>query len=443
MGRDQVQHIEMARDFGQRFNHLYGEHFVLPEAAIEEHVATLPGLDGRKMSKSYDNTIPLFAPREQLKKLIFAHRHRLARAGRSRRTREDSALFQLYQAFAIAEEAAAMRQAFADGIAWGDAKQQLFERIDREVAPLREKYEALMAEPDEIEALLRDGAQRLRAQYATPLHGATARSGRPARPVARNRGAGAKRANASARAATFKQYREADGQFYFKLVDGDRVLLQSEGFESARDAGQLVARAKQDGGPQLRRSMRRGRRPLRRRRARARAAGRQRRGPASPRWRNSPRRRVNPFVELNLAAILFLPWFAILGVLYWLYPRQPRPAWRKWFDLRRAGGLGARVRLAACTGRHGLGRPGYGRMWQQIVGDVGLVWRVPRRAGAGRSGPASHAGGPRYQFRAGGSVESPPRFSSRVSAGKPALHDPSGPAAMSAVPCLPSLFDAP
>src|SRR5688572_31415596 len=70
VGRDQVQHIEMARDFGQRFNHLYGEHFTLPEAVIEEQVATLPGLDGRKMSKSYDNTIPLFAPREQLKKLI-------------------------------------------------------------------------------------------------------------------------------------------------------------------------------------------------------------------------------------------------------------------------------------------------------------------------------------------------------------------------------------
>src|SRR6218665_2531718 len=70
VGRDQIQHIEMARDIAASFNHLYGEHFVLPEAQIEENVATLPGLDGRKMSKSYDNTIPLFAPREQLKKLI-------------------------------------------------------------------------------------------------------------------------------------------------------------------------------------------------------------------------------------------------------------------------------------------------------------------------------------------------------------------------------------
>ncbi|MDO4968454.1 MAG: tryptophan--tRNA ligase, partial [Comamonadaceae bacterium] len=70
VGRDQIQHIEMARDIASSFNHLYGEHFVLPEAAIEENVATLPGLDGRKMSKSYDNTIPLFAPRNELKKLI-------------------------------------------------------------------------------------------------------------------------------------------------------------------------------------------------------------------------------------------------------------------------------------------------------------------------------------------------------------------------------------
>ena len=129
VGRDQVQHIEMARDIGQRFNHLYGEHFALPEAAIEEHVATLPGLDGRKMSKSYDNTIPLFAPREQLKKLIFAIMTDSRAPGEPKDT-QDSALFQLYQAFAIADGSDAMRQAFADGIAWGDAKQRLFERID-------------------------------------------------------------------------------------------------------------------------------------------------------------------------------------------------------------------------------------------------------------------------------------------------------------------------
>jgi len=167
VGRDQVQHIEMARDFGQRFNHLYGEHFTLPEAVIEAHVATLPGLDGRKMSKSYDNTIPLFAPREQLKKLIYSIVTDSKAPGEAKDA-DASNVFQLYQAFASSDETAAMRAAFADGIGWGDAKQRLFERIDAEIAPLRERYETLIAQPQRIEAQLRDGAQRLRARYATP-----------------------------------------------------------------------------------------------------------------------------------------------------------------------------------------------------------------------------------------------------------------------------------
>lgn len=250
VGRDQVQHIEMARDFGQRFNHLYGEHFTLPEAAIEEHVATLPGLDGRKMSKSYDNTIPLFAPRAQLEKLIYAIKTDSRAPGEPKDT-QDSALFQLYQAFATPAEVDAMRKAFADGIAWGDAKARLFERIDREVAPLRERYDALMANPAHIEALLRDGAKRLRARYATPLlqqlREAVGLRDLSTSPVAAKEARSAKRA-----APTFKQYRESDGRFYFKLVDGDRVLLQSDGFDSARDAGQLVAKAKQDAGATFR-----------------------------------------------------------------------------------------------------------------------------------------------------------------------------------------------
>ena len=168
VGRDQVQHIEMARDFGQRFNHLYGEHFTLPEAVIEAQVATLPGLDGRKMSKSYDNTIPLFAPRATLKKLI-ASIVTDSRAPGEAKDADNSNVFALYQAFASSEETAAMRAAFDEGIGWGDAKQALFERIDAEIAPLREKYEALIAKPAEIEAILRDGAQRLRTRHATPL----------------------------------------------------------------------------------------------------------------------------------------------------------------------------------------------------------------------------------------------------------------------------------
>ncbi len=241
VGRDQVQHIEMARDFAQRFNHLYGEHFTLPEAVIEQHVATLPGLDGRKMSKSYDNTIELFAPREQLKKLIFSIVTDSGAPGEAKDA-DSSNVFQLYQAFANFEETVAMRQAFADGIAWGEAKQQLFERIDAELAPLRERYQTLIAHPGLIEQQLRDGAQRLRARYATSLL-------RELRAAVGLRDLGMPSESAGVTRAqsvlpAFKQYRERDGKFYFKLVDGERVLLQSSGFDSPRDAGTRIARLK-------------------------------------------------------------------------------------------------------------------------------------------------------------------------------------------------------
>jgi len=240
-----VQHIEMARDFGQRFNHIYGhDFFVLPEAAVDDNVATLPGLDGRKMSKSYDNTIPMFASRNDLKKLIAGILTDSRAPGEPKDT-DGSALFQLYQAFATAEDTAAFAQAFADGIGWGDAKQQLFERIDAEVTPLREKYEALMAKPGAIEAILRDGASRLRTQHATPTL-QRLREAVGLRDLSQITTVDAKstRKDASVAAPTFKQYRDADGKFYFKLVHGERVLLQSTGFASPRDAGQRIASIK-------------------------------------------------------------------------------------------------------------------------------------------------------------------------------------------------------
>jgi tryptophanyl-tRNA synthetase len=247
VGRDQIQHIEMARDFGARFNHLYGEHLVLPEASIEESVATLPGLDGRKMSKSYDNTIPLFAPPAELKRLIFSIVTDSRAPGEPKAT-EGSALFQLYQAFATPEQAAAFAQAFADGIAWGDAKQALFERLDAELAPMRAKYDTLIAQPVEIEATLREGAEKAR-KIATPLlremrHAVGLRDLRDAGATARD---GAPRAK-SAALPQVKQYRERDGQFYFKLADGEgALLLQSAAFANPKEAGAWIARLRQDG----------------------------------------------------------------------------------------------------------------------------------------------------------------------------------------------------
>ena len=247
VGRDQVQHIEMARDFGQRFNHIYGrDYFTLPEALVDEDVAMLSGLDGRKMSKSYDNTIPLFAPREQLKKLVFSTLTDSRAPGEPKQT-EGSPLFQLYKVFASAGETAAFAQAFADGIGWGDAKQQAFEAVDREIAPQRERYEALMARPQDIEAILRDGARRLRERYATPfiaeLREAVGLRDLSSTVVAEPESAATK----AVVLPVFKQYREADGKFYFKFALGERVLLQSAGFDSPRDAGQRIAAIRRDG----------------------------------------------------------------------------------------------------------------------------------------------------------------------------------------------------
>ena len=245
VGRDQIQHIEMARDIALRFNHLYGEHLVLPEAAVEESVALLPGLDGRKMSKSYDNTIPLFTPHDQLRKLI-ASIVTDSRAPGEAKTVEGSAIFQIYQAFASHEETAALRQAYADGIGWGDAKQILFERVDREVAPLRERYHALMSKPADIEAMLHAGADKARA-VATPFM-KELRQAVGLRNLGMQAAAKTSAKTDKAASASFKQYREKDGKFYFKLVSAQgQELLHSDGFDSPKDAAVLITELKTKG----------------------------------------------------------------------------------------------------------------------------------------------------------------------------------------------------
>ena len=246
VGRDQIQHIEMARDLASSFNHRYGEHFVLPEALIEDHVATLPGLDGRKMSKSYDNTIPLFAPPEQLQKIIAGIKTDSLAPGEPKTT-DGSALFQIYQAFGSAAECDAMRQAYAQGIAWADAKHQLFERINQEISPLRARYEELMAHPEQLEALLQAGAAKARSM-ATPMM-SRARHAVGLRNLLDLRNSKVSH-NAKAHKTalpSFKQYRDADGKFYFKLVDAaGKLLLQSQGYASPQDAGIDVKKLQAD-----------------------------------------------------------------------------------------------------------------------------------------------------------------------------------------------------
>ncbi|MHB1059048.1 MAG: tryptophan--tRNA ligase [Rhodanobacter sp.] len=246
VGRDQIQHIEMARDLGQRFNHLHGrEFFVLPEALIEEQVATLPGLDGRKMSKSYDNTIPLFAGgRKQLRETIM----RIVTDSRlpgEPKDPDDCALFTIFRAFASDIETEAFRQALLDGLGWGEAKQILYERIETDVASMRDRYETLMADPAAIEAILLQGAQKARA-IATPkvaalrevlgLRAMTTAATPAGRPAA---------ASKPDKMPRFASFRDADGNFRFRLfsAEGEELLL-SKPFADPKAAGALQKQIK-------------------------------------------------------------------------------------------------------------------------------------------------------------------------------------------------------
>ena len=163
VGRDQIQHVEMARDIAQRFNHHFGEYFVLPVAQVDDDVAVLQGLDGRKMSKSYNNTIPLFLAEKQLKKHINKIKTNLLEPGEPKDP-DSSSVFQIWQAFANQEQTAQMREQFAAGIAWGEAKKQLFELINLQLSEPRQRYQALIANPAQVEKVLLQGAEKARQQ---------------------------------------------------------------------------------------------------------------------------------------------------------------------------------------------------------------------------------------------------------------------------------------
>ncbi|MFT5421555.1 MAG: tryptophanyl-tRNA synthetase [Candidatus Endobugula sp.] len=167
VGKDQIQHVEMARDIAARFNHHFGEHFTLPQAVVDDNVAVLQGLDGRKMSKSYNNTIPLFLPEKKLKKHINKIKTNLLEPG-DPKDPDTSTVFQIWQAFATAEQTAEMRQAFVDGIAWGEAKKQLFELVNAEIGEARERYNVLLEKPEYIEDVLQQGGRKAR-EYSQPL----------------------------------------------------------------------------------------------------------------------------------------------------------------------------------------------------------------------------------------------------------------------------------
>ena len=227
VGRDQIQHLEMARDIAQRFNHLYGgDYLVLPEVSIEAEVATLPGLDGRKMSKSYDNTIPLFeggakALREGVMRIVTD-----SKLPGEPKEAESSALYAIFRAVATTDESVAFRLALEDGLGWGEAKQRLYELLESQLGPMRERYEALLAKPEVIEEILQEGAGKARA-IATPLL-ATMRDvvglRRMTTPVP---SPVVKPALKSDKPPRLVSFRDHDGRFRFRLFagDGEELLL--------------------------------------------------------------------------------------------------------------------------------------------------------------------------------------------------------------------------
>jgi tryptophanyl-tRNA synthetase len=167
VGRDQVQHLEMARDIALRVNHHFGDLLVPPEAVVDENTAVLTGLDGRKMSKSYNNTIPLFLPEKKLRKLIMKIKTDTSPPD-APKDPESSSLFGIYQAFADPEAVTCIRRRYAEGISWGEMKQILFETINAELAEPRRHYEELIADPVYIESVLQKGARRAR-EYSVPF----------------------------------------------------------------------------------------------------------------------------------------------------------------------------------------------------------------------------------------------------------------------------------
>ncbi|WP_028240174.1 tryptophan--tRNA ligase [Stutzerimonas azotifigens] len=243
VGRDQIQHVEMARDIAQRFNHLFGrgrEFFTLPEAVIEEEVATLPGLDGRKMSKSYDNTIPLFASARELKAAI-ARIVTDSRLPGEPKDPDSAHLYTLYQAFATPTQLAEFRAALLDGLAWGEAKERLFTLLDNELGEARERYHALMARPSELEDILLAGAARARG-IATPFLGEL-REAVGLRSFRSETRAAAPAKKKAGKTPRFVSFREQDGSFRFRFLaaDGEELLL-SRPFADPKAVGAVTQR---------------------------------------------------------------------------------------------------------------------------------------------------------------------------------------------------------
>jgi tryptophanyl-tRNA synthetase len=163
VGKDQVQHVEMAADIAQAVNANYNQEVLkVPQAVVQDEVAVVPGLDGRKMSKSYDNTIPLFASEKEIHKLIMRVVTN-SQGVEEPKDPETSQIFLLYRLFASVEEQNALARRYREGgMGWGEAKEELFRVVNRELSPLRERFQAILADPAGLDAILARGAEKAR-----------------------------------------------------------------------------------------------------------------------------------------------------------------------------------------------------------------------------------------------------------------------------------------
>ena len=167
VGQDQKQHIEMARDIASRFNHHYGDIFTLPEAKISDSGGVLPGTDGRKMSKSYGNVIPVFCEFNKIKKLVRKIKTNSLEPGVPKDA-DECTIFSIYQAFASQSDVDDMKKLYENGISWGDAKDKLAELIDETIRPYRVEYQKLCEDRKYVGDILKQGAKKA-SEVAEPM----------------------------------------------------------------------------------------------------------------------------------------------------------------------------------------------------------------------------------------------------------------------------------
>ena len=159
VGQDQKQHIEMTRDIALKFNHLYGEILTPPKAIIDRNTGVLPGIDGRKMSKSYDNTIPIFSEEELLRKVIMKIKTNSLEPGVPKDV-SDSNIFNIYKAISTKEKINEMQKLYQEGIAWGEAKKVLFEELSSFLKPFKNEYSKIVKDKSFVEKALIEGSEK-------------------------------------------------------------------------------------------------------------------------------------------------------------------------------------------------------------------------------------------------------------------------------------------